>query len=149
MRWTPAVAVLIATTAISPSGDAAVASPATGACGADGPHLDIDICHLASGGEFTPMEARATPCPGGQTWAAWWHAGDSAVYANRASASPCALVLTVEAERLRGTFACRGLVSADGTGSVDILDGRFDCVVEPRDPPRPQASALLSRTLEP
>jgi hypothetical protein len=116
--------------------------------GADGPHLDIDVCHLASGGEFAPMEARARPCPGGQTWAAWWHAGDSAVYANRASAAPCALVVNVEAERIRGTFSCRGLVTADGTGSVDLLDGQFDCELEPRDPAREQVSTPLSRMQE-
>jgi hypothetical protein len=202
MRWTPALAVLITMTAVAPpSREAAVATRAIEACGAesravrgtasfvlgdstgrrrlefgdgnlvfcrstsatmtwirlavspvkdgaDGPHLDIDVCHLGAGGEFAPMEARAQPCPGGRTWAAWWHDGTAAVYANRASAAPCTLVLTVEAEQVRGTFSCRGLVTADGRGSVDLLDGRFDCVVEPREPPRQQESALLSRPPE-
>lgn len=98
--------------------------------GADGPHLDIDVCHLSSGGSFAPMEARAQPCPGGMTWAAWWHEGSEAVYANRATSTPCVLSIEVEAAQLRGRFSCHGLVSADGTKSVDLVDGWFECLLK-------------------
>jgi hypothetical protein len=95
--------------------------------GGAGPHLDLDVCHLGQGGTFAPMEARANPCPGGQTWAAWWHGGSGAVHANRAASTPCELRLEIEGTTLRGTFSCRGLVTEDGAGTVDLLDGRFEC----------------------
>lgn len=99
--------------------------------GGAGPHLDLDVCHLGQGGTFAPMEARANPCPGGKTWAAWWHAGSGSVHANRAASTPCELRLEVEGATLRGTFSCRGLVTEDGAGAVDLLDGRFECGWEP------------------
>jgi hypothetical protein len=95
--------------------------------GNDVPHLDIDVCHLASGPRFVPMEARAQPCPGGATWAVWWHGGDGAVYANRGDAAPCVLEVERAGTRLSGTFSCRGLVSDDGGSGVDLLEGRFEC----------------------
>jgi hypothetical protein len=95
--------------------------------GGDAPHLDIDVCHLDSGPRFLPMEARAQPCPGGATWAAWWHDGSGAAYANRGAADPCILEVAVEGNRLTGTFTCRGLVNDDGSAEVDLLEGRFEC----------------------
>jgi hypothetical protein len=104
--------------------------------GNDAPHLDIDVCHLSSGPDFGPMEARAQPCPGGATWAAWWHGGDGEVYANPGDASPCVLEVETEGTRLSGTFSCHGLVSNDGGSVVDLLEGRFECELE-GDPARP------------
>lgn len=98
--------------------------------GNDRPHLDIDVCHLGAGGVFAPMEARARPCPGGQTWAAWWHDDSGSVYANRASSPACALHLEVDGAELHGTFSCQGLVTEDGTRSVDVLEGSFVCTRE-------------------
>jgi hypothetical protein len=37
------------------------------------------------------------------------------------------LRLEIEGTTLRGTFSCRGLVTEDGTGTVDLLNGRFEC----------------------
>ena len=95
--------------------------------GNDVPHLDIDVCHLGHGGVFTPMEARAQPCPGGPTWGIWWHEGPALAYANRGNSSPCELRLEVEEARLVGTFSCHGLVTEDGASTIDIVDGRFTC----------------------
>lgn len=98
--------------------------------GNDNAHLDLDLCHVSDGGVFRPMEARARPCPGGMTWAAWWHGESGQVYANRAGSSPCELQLEVQADRLSGTFACSGLVTEDGAATIDLADGRFECAIE-------------------
>jgi hypothetical protein len=97
--------------------------------GNDVPHLDIDVCHLAPG-RFVPMEARAQPCPGGATWAVWWHGGGGTAHANRGDASPCVLEVEIEGTRLRGSFSCHGLVSDDGSSVVDLLEGSFECELE-------------------
>jgi hypothetical protein len=98
--------------------------------GNDSAHLDLDVCNLSGGGAFRPMEARARPCPGGMTWAAWWHDESGRVYASRAGSSPCELQLEVQADRLTGTFSCNGLVTEDGAATIDLADGRFECALE-------------------
>lgn len=98
----------------------------TGANGEDGPHLDIDLCNVTSSGDFSAMRARANPCPGGQTWALWWHDGDGGVFANGADATECELSLEVDDTGLAGTFSCRGLEDLEGD-VVHVLNGSFRC----------------------
>jgi hypothetical protein len=95
--------------------------------GEEGPHIDIDVCNSRGSGEFTPMNARGNPCPGGMTWGVWWHDGPDVVLANRAESTPCKLVLEVQGDMMEGTFACRGLVTEDGESTLDIVDGWFSC----------------------
>jgi hypothetical protein len=106
--------------------------------GGDGPHLDIDVCFLSDGGVFRPMEARAEPCPGGKTWGVWWHESTTRVFATHATSSPCELRIALEPSRLTGTFSCRGLSNDDGTETVDLLDGHFECAFKTVDPARGQ-----------
>jgi len=108
-----------------------LAESATGN-GEDGPHIDIDLCNMTGSATFTPMNPRGQPCPGGLTWGIWWHDGPTVAYANRSGSSPCELALTVDDGVLAGTFECGGLVNQDGTGSLDILDGSFQCVMDER-----------------
>jgi hypothetical protein len=124
--------------------------------GGEGPHLDIDICFLSDGGTFRPMEARAQPCPGGKTWAVWWHETATRVFATPATSSPCELQVAVERPRLTGTFSCRGSISNGGTESIDVLQGHFECTLEaaPGDGDRASQTALgrpsrLPPTLQP
>jgi hypothetical protein len=94
--------------------------------GERGPHLDIDLCNAASG-QMGPMPARAQPCPGGPTWALWWHDAEGDVFANGPDSSSCALALEMTEAGLRGKFECRRLENAAGTATIDIVDGAFEC----------------------
>ncbi len=88
-----------------------------------GPHLDIDLCSLGSGGTFTPMDPKAAKCPGGQTWAVWWHAG-GATFVSGADSQACSLTIVRKDTVLTGTFGCRGLADPGGSGStLDVVDG--------------------------
>ena len=99
----------------------------TAADGQEGPHLDIDLCNVSESESFTAMPARETPCPGGPTWALWWHDRDGNAFANGPGSADCTLTLTVHETGLSGSFSCRGLLDAEGEASVDVLNGSFQC----------------------
>ena len=101
--------------------------------GSDSAHLDIDLCNLPPTGALEPMIARAQPCPGGATWALWWHAEDGGVFANDASSTSCTLTVETEGNQLQGRFSCLGLSDDSGTGRIDIVDGYFECDLEALD----------------
>ncbi len=95
--------------------------------GQGGPHLDIDVCNITVPQTFSPMLARGQPCPGGQTWAIWWHDGRGGVFANGTTSTDCVLRLEARNELLLGVFSCRGLEGPDVEGHVDVLEGGFEC----------------------
>jgi len=99
----------------------------TAANGQNGPHLDIDVCNLGDGGTFSPMNPQAATCGAAKTFDIWWHGG-SDVFVNSATSPACTLTVTRDGTRLSGTFGCQGLGEVDGTRSVAVLEGSFQCV---------------------
>lgn len=100
----------------------------TARMGGDVPHLDMDLCRLGDGGEFTPHDREALNCDAGKRWIAWWHE-DGATFVNPPDASPCTLSLALDGDQLTGTFACRGLAELEGDRRVDLEEGAFRCTV--------------------
>jgi hypothetical protein len=98
--------------------------------GENGPHLDLDVCNPGDGGSFSAMHPQAAACGGGQTFDIWWH-GESAVFVNTAMPPSCSLTLMRNGTRLSGTFSCLGMEEfGGGNGSIDVLDGSFECTEE-------------------
>lgn len=96
--------------------------------GERGPHLDVDLCNATATGSLRPMVARAQPCPGGATWALWWHDGSGGTFANGPASSLCEMSLEVVEDGLRGRFSCLSLVDDKGGETLDVLEGSFECV---------------------
>lgn len=97
----------------------------TTANGENGPHLDLDLCNHGGGGVFSSQDPRLASCGGAKTFDIFWHPGEGSTYAN--TGGGCTLEITSNGSRLRGTFACRGLVERDGRRTVDVANGSFEC----------------------
>ena len=95
--------------------------------GQNGPHIDIDLCNHAGGGNFAPKDPMSTSCGGAKTWDIWWHAPDGSVFINSATATNCTLRIDQNGTQLNGMFECRGMIEDGGSRTLDVLDGSFDC----------------------
>ena len=104
-----------------------LAEQATGN-GGNGPHIDIDLCNHAGGGDFSPKDPMSTSCGGAKTWDIFWHGADGSVFFNSATAPSCTLRINQNGTQLSGMFECRDLVEDGGSRTLDILDGTFDCM---------------------
>ena len=98
--------------------------------GEAGPHLDLDLCEVGDGGVFTPKDPMAARCDGGKTFDAWWHGGNGDTFVNRVSAASCSLDLDRSGGVMSGTFECRDLRELNGSRSLDLLGGSFECAEE-------------------
>lgn len=97
--------------------------------GADGPHLDMDLCNFAGPGRYTVVHdvTQGLTCRQGATWDVFWHDGPR-TFVSRTSSLPCELAVTASGGLIEGTFQCRGLVDVGGGDErLDVLDGTFRC----------------------
>lgn len=95
--------------------------------GANGAHIDIDLCNHAGGGTFTAKDPNVAACGQAKTWDIFWHGADGSVFANQASSAGCILDMTAMGSQLSGSFSCLGLVELTGNRTVDVLNGSFSC----------------------
>ncbi len=97
--------------------------------GANGPHIDMDLCNFGGSGAFGVVhDVRAgLLCDQGATWDLWWHGGPSKVFVSRPSSSPCDVAVTASGATLQGTFQCQGLTPESGNDRLDVLGGSFRC----------------------
>ncbi|MEM7353109.1 MAG: hypothetical protein AAF657_20110 [Acidobacteriota bacterium] len=96
--------------------------------GGNGPHVDMDLCNHAGGGDFGPKDPRNPSCGSAKTWNIFWHAADGSVFVNTANAPNCNLRIDQNGAELSGMFECRDLVEdSGGSRTLDILEGSFNC----------------------
>lgn len=97
--------------------------------GENSPHIDIDLCNYSGAGNYIVIDPRERPCPEkGKRWNIFWHDGDS-VYSNKGDSSPCDLTLTIEDNKLRGSFTCDNMVRFEQTELINISQGYFECII--------------------
>ncbi len=97
--------------------------------GENGPHIDIDVCNFTGSGTYKPMDPLIRPCGLGQVWDIWWH-DDPKIYVNQASSAPCELIIKIEGSIIKGTFSCKDVILFEGSPTIDIEEGHFECPIE-------------------